>query len=185
MTSILINGGTLVDRNGERRADVRVSDGVVVEVGDSLAPAEGETVLDAAGCVVVARLRRPARPPSRAGQGGGRDDRDRAACGRTGRLHVRGGDAQHRARSGLGERGRLRPPPGRARRAVRRAPVGLDHDRPARRATVAAGRARRRRGALVHRRRERRAGPTADAACARIRARPRRGARPALRGVRD
>ncbi len=52
MTSILINGGTLVDRNGERRADVRVGDGVVVEIGDALAPADGETVLDATGCVV-------------------------------------------------------------------------------------------------------------------------------------
>jgi dihydroorotase len=61
----VIHGGTIVDRDGTRAADVRVDAGVVVEVGDGL---RGETHLDATGCVVSpgfvdlhAHLREPGR----------------------------------------------------------------------------------------------------------------------------
>lgn len=51
-TSILIRGGTVIDATGERRADVRVADGAVTEVAESLAVADGEELIDAAGQVV-------------------------------------------------------------------------------------------------------------------------------------
>lgn len=72
-TTILISGGTVLDQGGERRADVRVdagrrAGGTVVEVAPDLAPAGGERVLDATGCVVSpgfvdlhAHLREPGR----------------------------------------------------------------------------------------------------------------------------
>ena len=47
MTSILITGGTIVDPTGERRGDVRVADGRVAEVADTLLPHDGDEVLDA------------------------------------------------------------------------------------------------------------------------------------------
>lgn len=50
-TKILIRGGTVIDPTGERRADVRVADGRVVEVGEGLT-VEGEQVVDAADRVV-------------------------------------------------------------------------------------------------------------------------------------
>ena len=46
---LVIVGGTVVDANGSRRADVAVTDGVVRAVGEGLT---GERVLDAGGCVV-------------------------------------------------------------------------------------------------------------------------------------
>ena len=46
---LVISGGTVVDQQGERRADVAVVDGRIVEVGTGLA---GDTVLDATGCMV-------------------------------------------------------------------------------------------------------------------------------------
>ena len=49
---ILISGGTVVDRTGERRADVRVADGRVTELAEVLAPDDGERVIDASGRVV-------------------------------------------------------------------------------------------------------------------------------------
>jgi dihydroorotase len=48
--SIVIRGGLVVDRQGERRADVRIADGVIAGVGDGL---DGDRVLDAGGCVVT------------------------------------------------------------------------------------------------------------------------------------
>jgi len=51
MTTLLIRGGTVLDRTGERRADVLVADGVVRDVGSGLGDAD--TVLDATGCVVT------------------------------------------------------------------------------------------------------------------------------------
>jgi dihydroorotase len=55
--SILIAGGRIVDREGERAADVRVADGRVIEVGVGLADTTigdvDEHVLDAAGLVVT------------------------------------------------------------------------------------------------------------------------------------
>ncbi|MBV8949988.1 MAG: amidohydrolase family protein, partial [Actinobacteria bacterium] len=49
----MIRGGRLVDARGERPADVRVCDGLVIEVGEQL---RGERVLDASGCVVAPGL---------------------------------------------------------------------------------------------------------------------------------
>jgi dihydroorotase len=50
--SLLIRGGTVVDPNGERVADVRIRDGHVVEVGESLRPDVEEREVDAGGCIV-------------------------------------------------------------------------------------------------------------------------------------
>jgi dihydroorotase len=51
-TDILITGGTVVDQSGERRADVRISGGRIVEVAEQLASdAQGE-VIDAVGRIV-------------------------------------------------------------------------------------------------------------------------------------
>jgi len=52
MTRLLITGGTLLDRSGERPGDVAIEGGRIVEVGNDLQPAEGELVLDARDCVV-------------------------------------------------------------------------------------------------------------------------------------
>jgi len=54
MTDILITNGTVVDGTGALafRADVRVRDGMIVEVGSGLAPA-GERVFDATDCHVA------------------------------------------------------------------------------------------------------------------------------------
>ena len=46
---LVITGGTVVDVNGSRRADVGIRDGVVVAVDEGL---DGDRTLDAAGCVV-------------------------------------------------------------------------------------------------------------------------------------
>ena len=46
---LVIVGGTIVDANGSRRADVGVTDGVITAVGDGLT---GDRTLDAGGCVV-------------------------------------------------------------------------------------------------------------------------------------
>jgi dihydroorotase len=53
---LLLRGGRVVDQTGERVADVRVADGVVVEVGASLTADAGALVLDAGGCVVAPGL---------------------------------------------------------------------------------------------------------------------------------
>ena len=45
----VIKGGTVLDRRGEQRADVRIEGGVVTEVGPDLA---GDSTLDASGCIV-------------------------------------------------------------------------------------------------------------------------------------
>lgn len=55
MSALLVRGGRVVDATGERLADVRVVDGVVVEVDPDLAP-DGARVLDASGCVVAPGL---------------------------------------------------------------------------------------------------------------------------------
>jgi dihydroorotase len=50
---LLVRGGTVVDRSGERRVDVRVAGGRIVEVGPDLAGVDDEFVLDASGCLVT------------------------------------------------------------------------------------------------------------------------------------
>lgn len=47
--SLVIRNGTVLDQTGERRADVLVDGGTVVEVGTSIS---GDEVLDASGCIV-------------------------------------------------------------------------------------------------------------------------------------
>src|SRR5580704_11857694 len=51
---LLVCGGTVVDGTGgaPRPADLRVRDGVIVEVGTGLRP-DGETVIDAGGAFVA------------------------------------------------------------------------------------------------------------------------------------
>ncbi len=53
---VLVRGGRVIDESGERSADVRVVDGVIVEVGSVLTPGAGAMVLDADGCVVAPGL---------------------------------------------------------------------------------------------------------------------------------
>lgn len=54
VTGILIKNGTIVDGTGAKvfEADVRISDGTIVEVGSDLAP-HGERVVNAIGCYVT------------------------------------------------------------------------------------------------------------------------------------
>jgi dihydroorotase len=49
---LLISGGTVVEPNGSRRADVLVVDGRIEQVSATLDAPAGATVLDAAGCLV-------------------------------------------------------------------------------------------------------------------------------------
>ena len=75
---VVITGGTVLDRRGEQRADVRIVDGVVTEVG-GLAAVEGETVLDATDCIVSpgfvdihVHLRQPGREEAETVESGSR-----------------------------------------------------------------------------------------------------------------
>jgi N-acyl-D-amino-acid deacylase len=54
MADILIKNGNVIDGTGAPayRADLRVKDGIIAEIGPQLAPA-GERVFDAAGCYVT------------------------------------------------------------------------------------------------------------------------------------
>jgi dihydroorotase len=53
VTRILIRGGTVLDATGQRRADVTIDGGRVVEVGPSLTASDGdEQILEADGCIV-------------------------------------------------------------------------------------------------------------------------------------
>jgi N-acyl-D-amino-acid deacylase len=55
MSGILIRGGTVIDGTGASgfSADVRISNGVITEIGAQLAPRAGETLHDASGCYVA------------------------------------------------------------------------------------------------------------------------------------
>ena len=50
--NLLIQGGTVIDAGGSRRADVVVKDGLIAEVGENLSAPSGATVLEADGCMV-------------------------------------------------------------------------------------------------------------------------------------
>ena len=52
MHEYLIQGGTVIDPTGERRADVLVRDGIVAAVGEGLEPPDAN-VIDATGCIVA------------------------------------------------------------------------------------------------------------------------------------
>lgn len=49
---LFIRGGTVIDPDGERRADVLIRDGLIDAVGEGLDPPAGATVLAAGGCIV-------------------------------------------------------------------------------------------------------------------------------------
>lgn len=49
---LVIRNGTVLDQQGERRADVAVEGSTITEVGPDLAAADGDVVLDATGCIV-------------------------------------------------------------------------------------------------------------------------------------
>ena len=51
--NLLIQGGTVLDADGSRRADVVVVDGVIAEVGEKLTAPSGATVLEADGAIVT------------------------------------------------------------------------------------------------------------------------------------
>ena len=51
-TRTVITGGTLLDQSGERPGNVAIENGRIVQVGADVQPAEGDVVLDAAGCIV-------------------------------------------------------------------------------------------------------------------------------------
>ena len=53
MTRTVIRGGTVLDQSGERRTDVAIEGGHVVEVAESL---DGDVTLDATGCIVAPGL---------------------------------------------------------------------------------------------------------------------------------
>ncbi|MEY2400534.1 MAG: dihydroorotase [Ilumatobacteraceae bacterium] len=50
MSRIVIRGGTVLDHTGERRADVAIDDGLVMEIRSSL---DGDEIIDASGCIVA------------------------------------------------------------------------------------------------------------------------------------
>jgi dihydroorotase len=55
--AVVIRGGTVVDGNGSRRADILIRDGVVASVGPSMSGgAPGTVVLDATDCIVAPGL---------------------------------------------------------------------------------------------------------------------------------
>jgi len=56
MFELVIRGGTVLDADGRRRADVRASGGVVTEVAEGIEVPPGATVLDAGGCWVAPGL---------------------------------------------------------------------------------------------------------------------------------
>lgn len=75
---IVITGGTLVDQSGSRRGDVRIRDGRIVEVAESLTVGD-ERVIDAAGLLVTpgfvdlhTHLREPGMPEAETIESGSR-----------------------------------------------------------------------------------------------------------------
>ncbi|MFT4004673.1 MAG: dihydropyrimidinase [Lacrimispora sp.] len=50
---MIVKGGTAVMENGEKRADIRVKDGVIVEIEENIIPEAGEESVDAWGCLVL------------------------------------------------------------------------------------------------------------------------------------
>lgn len=56
VAELVVRGGTVIDAQGRRTADVRVVDGTVVEVAEGIVAGSGATVLDADRCVVAPGL---------------------------------------------------------------------------------------------------------------------------------
>jgi dihydroorotase len=51
--SVFITGGQIIDQTGQRAGDVRIDDGMIVDVGKGLVPTDTDIVLSAEGCVVT------------------------------------------------------------------------------------------------------------------------------------
>ena len=51
--ALVVTGGTLLDQTGERRADLRIVEGVIAEIGTDLRPVDGDHGLDASGLTVT------------------------------------------------------------------------------------------------------------------------------------
>ena len=50
---MIVKGGTVVMEAREKRADIRVKDGVIVEIKENISLEEGEESVDASGCMVM------------------------------------------------------------------------------------------------------------------------------------
>lgn len=50
--SIMIQNARIIDQRGERHGDVRIDQGSIVEVGEALAPSDGDTTIDGSGLVL-------------------------------------------------------------------------------------------------------------------------------------
>ena len=179
MSRTVIRGGTVLDQSGERRADVAIEDGCVVEVAPSL---DGDVTLDASDCMVApglvdlhVHLREPGREEAETIETGSRA----AALG--GFTAVVAMPNTEPAQDSLAVIEFVRAQARRGR-TVRRTPRGLHHHQSRRCRAGAVRRARRRRRAPVHRRRQWRTGSATDAARAGIRPCPRHHAGAALRG---
>jgi aspartate carbamoyltransferase catalytic subunit len=131
----------------------------------------------------LSRLRRRALPPARAGARGRRDDRERGARGRGGRLHGGVRDAQHRPGHRQPGGRRVHRPPGAARRRRARLPRRRDHAGPEGRDARRVRRDGRRRRGRRERRRQAGGERADDAHGARVRARLRHPGRRPLRGA--
>ncbi|HUC36367.1 MAG TPA: dihydroorotase [Acidimicrobiales bacterium] len=77
--TVVIRGGTVVDENGQRRADVVCNEGKVAEVAEGASVPRGATVLDASGCLVApglvdlhAHLRQPGKEDAECIESGAR-----------------------------------------------------------------------------------------------------------------
>ena len=113
MPGTVIRGGLVIDRTGERRADVAVApDGRIAAVAPDLDLSalglDDATELDGGGCVVApglvdihTHLREPGREEAETVETGSRGRRPR-------RLHGAGGHAQHRAGHRFRRRGSVR-----------------------------------------------------------------------------
>ncbi|MEM9204280.1 MAG: dihydroorotase, partial [Actinomycetota bacterium] len=55
-SSVLFSGGELLDQSGSRRADVRIAGESIVEIAESIEPAQADQVVDARGCVITPGL---------------------------------------------------------------------------------------------------------------------------------
>ena len=131
MPELVIKGGRVIDADGERarrRASSTTAASSTVGADlDAPAPRARRRRLRR-----QPRPRRPPHPPARAGQGGGRDDRDRHPRRGARRLHRRRRHAQHRRRPSTAPPSSARCSSSAARRSCDVHAVGRHHRRPRR-----------------------------------------------------
>ncbi len=180
--SLLITGGRVIDPDGERRVDVRIDGTTIAEVAADLAPGADDDVIDATGLVVSpgfvdlhVHLREPGREEAETIETG---SRAAALGGFTAVVAMPNTDPTQDCVEVVefvrrqGERAGLCEVLPSGSITIGRAGDAAD----------AVRRTRCRRRADLHRRRQRRAGPAADAPSARVRRRARHHAGAALRG---